>query len=228
MGGRSSGEREYALLIAELHALDEDIGAARAAARREAHPPGLELHAHHARTPPSGERVRLADGAEIVIRSAEPGDRHALDVGFARLSATSRLRQFRQPVEHLTGRQLTELTNVDHESHEALVAFDPASGECIGGARFVRAADDPSRAEFTCTVADRWQGRGVGTALVERLAARARAVGIDRFAAVMIVGDEPARRLLRRVGREVTEHREGGTVEIVGEARDPPPEPTPP
>ena len=37
----------------------------------------------------------------------------------------------------------------------------------------------------------------------------------------MIVGDEPARRLLRRVGREVTEHREGGTVEIVGEAPRP-------
>ena len=228
MGGRSSGEREYALLIAELHALDEDIRAARATARREEHPPGLALHAHHARTPPSGERVRLADDAEIVIRAPEPGDRHELDVGFAHLSATSRLRQFRQPVEHLTGRQLTELTDVDHESHDALVAFDPASGECIGGARFVRAADDPSRAEFTCTVADRWQGRGVGTALVERLAARARKVGITRFAAVMIVGDEPARRLLRRVGREVTEHREGGTVEIVGEARDPPPDPPPP
>ena len=228
MGGQSSGEREYALLIAELHALDEDIGAARATAQREEHPPGLELHAHHPRTSPSGERVRLADGAEILIRSAQPADRHELDVGFAHLSATSRLRQFRQPVEHLTARQLTELTDVDHESHEALVALDPTSGECIGGARFVRAADDPSRAEFTCTVADRWRGRGVGTALVQRLAARARAVGIDRFAAVMIVGDEPARRLLRRVGREVTEHREGGTVEIVGEARDPPPEPTPP
>ena len=131
MGGQSSGEREYALLIAELHALDEDIGAARAAARREEHPPGLALQAHHARTPPSGERVRLADDAEIVIRAPEPGDRHELDVGFAHLSATSRLRQFRQPVAHLTGRQLTELTNVDHESHEALLALDPASGECI-------------------------------------------------------------------------------------------------
>jgi len=33
---------------------------------------------------------------------------------------------------------------------------------------------------------------------------------------------------VRRVAREVTEHREGGTVEIVGEARDPPPDPTRP
>ena len=75
MSGRSSGEREYALLIAELHALDEDIGAARATARREEHPPGLELHAHHARTPPSGEHVRLADGPASENRSAQPGDR---------------------------------------------------------------------------------------------------------------------------------------------------------
>jgi RimJ/RimL family protein N-acetyltransferase len=220
MPGRSSSEREYALLVAELGALDEDIATARAAARS---PSGLHLRAHHdAPAPPSGEPVRLADGAELVIRPIEPGDRHEIDVGFQHLSAVSRLRALRQPVDHLTARQLGELTGVDHESQEVMVAFAPEDGECVGAARFARSRDDPAQAEFTCTVADRWQGRGVGTALVERLAARARALGVKRFTVVALADDEAARRLVRRVARTVTEHREGGTIRISGSADDGP------
>lgn len=220
MAARSSSEREYALLVAELGALDEDIATARAAARGQSRPSGMRLRPHHDSAPPSGERVRLADGAEVVIRPVEPGDRHELDVGFQHLSAVSRLRALRQPVEHLTARQLAELTGVDHQSQEVFVAFAPEDGECIGAARFARSRDDPAQAEFTCTVADRWHGRGVGTALVERLAARARALGVERFTVVVLVDDEAARRLVRRVAREVTEHREGGTIRISGRADD--------
>ena len=36
----------------------------------------------------------------------------------------------------------------------------------------------------------------------------------------MLVGNEPARRLVHRVGREVTEHRESGGIEVTGVPRD--------
>jgi RimJ/RimL family protein N-acetyltransferase len=221
MGSGSSSEREYALLVAQLGALDRDIAAARAAAWRAKHPATLDLHAHHdPPPPPSGERVHLSDGAEIAIRAVEPGDRHEIELGFEHLSAMSRMRRFRHRVERLTARQLTELTEVDHETNEGMVALDATTGECIGAARFVRAAEDPAQAEFTCTIADRWQARGVGTALVERLAARAQAVGVERFTAVILVGNEPARRLVHHVAREVVEHREGGTIDVIGERGD--------
>ena len=221
MAGKSSGEHEYALLVAELHALDEDIRTARAKASQNVRGTGLHLHAGRDAPPaPSGERIQLADGAEIVIRPIEPGDRDELAAGFEHLSAMSRLRRFGERVEHVTSRRLSELTEVDHESHEAMIAFAGAGGECIGVARFVRAEDDPAEADFTCTVADRWQARGVGTALVERLATRARAVGVERFTTVILVGNEPARRLVRRVARQVSEHRNAGMVEIVGVPRD--------
>jgi RimJ/RimL family protein N-acetyltransferase len=219
MSGLSAGEREYALLVAQLHALEEDIDLARAAAQRAEHPRGtgftLDLHEEAEPEPPAGEAVRLADGAQIVIRPVSPDDRDELQVAFAHLGALTRFRIFRRPVEHLTARQLSELCDVDHETHEGLVALN-GDGECVGAARFVRAPDDPAEAEFTCTVADAWQRRGVGTALVERLAARARALGVERFVAVMLVGNEPARRLVRRVGHEVAEHREGGEIEVRG------------
>jgi protein lysine acetyltransferase len=150
----------------------------------------------------------------------QPGDRHDLEVGFAQLSAMSRLQRYRQPVEHLTRRELAELTEVDHATEDGMLAFDPAGGTCVAAARFVRSKQDPAQAEFTCTVADGWQSRGLGTALVERLAARARMLGVERFTAVILVGNEPARRLVRRMARHVTEHREGGTIELAGDASD--------
>jgi GNAT superfamily N-acetyltransferase len=214
--------REYLTLVAELGALEEDIGCARATARRPTAGLGLDLHAHPepAHAVMHGEHVRLADGGEIVVRPIEPGDAHDLAVGVQHLSALSRFRRFRAPIDHLSPGQLTELTHVDHESHEAMVAFDAATGEGIGVARYVRAPDDPAQAEFTCAVLDRWQRRGVGTALVQRLAARARAVGIERFTALIVVGNEPARRLVAHVAEVINEHRAGGTVEISGVSRE--------
>lgn len=218
----SSGEREYATLVAQLRAVEEDIAAARDSARRARAGRGVDLPAH--RAPASalhGERVRLADGAEIVVRPVEPDDRRELAVGFEHLSALSRFRRFRERVDHLTQQQLIELTDVDHESHEALGALDAATGEGVGVARYVRAADDPTRAEFACTVLDRWQRRGVGTALIERLAGRALANGIERFTTRILVGNEPARRLLAHVADEIGEHREGGTIDITARPRMP-------
>jgi GNAT superfamily N-acetyltransferase len=223
MSGLSSSEREYALLVAHLHALDQDIETARATARQAEHPRGtgftLHLHGEPPPEPSSGEAVRLPDGAQIVIRPVSPDDRVKVRVGFAHLSALSRFQQYRRPVEHLTAAQLSELCDVDHDTHEGLIALT-GDGECVGAARFVRAPEDPAQAEFTCTVADAWQRRGVGTALVEHLAARARALGVEHFVAVMLVGNEPARRLVHHVGREVSEHRDGGEIKITGAPRD--------
>ena len=111
----------------------------------------------------------------------------------------------------MTYEQLVALTHIDHESHEALVAIDAATGEGVGVARYVRVPDDPARAEVACTVVDPWQHRGVGSALAERLAARAAAAGIERCTALVVLGDQPARRLLAHVVDETAVRRDGGT-----------------
>ena len=54
----------------------------------------LHLHAEPAAEPPSGEAVRLTDGAQIVIRPVCPDDRDELQVAFAHLGALSRFRRF--------------------------------------------------------------------------------------------------------------------------------------
>ena len=212
-GQLSSGEREFATLVAQLRALEDDIGAARSAARRataDRPEPAADVH---------GELTTLADGAQIVIRPIEPGDARALAKGFERLGALSRFRLFRERVDRLTEERIAELTRVDHTSRETLVAIAAATGEGVGLARYTRLPDDPTRADVSCTVIDGWQHRGVGTALVEHLAARARAAGIERCTALILLGNEPARRLLAHVADELSEQRDGATLDITAEAR---------
>ena len=217
--GGSPREREFAILEGELRALGKDIAAARAASAKADAPIGLGAH----REPParrlSGERVRLPDGAEIVIRPIDADDAPLLRLTLEHLGALSRYRRFRGPIDHFSARDLDELTHADHRTREALVALDPVAGEGVGVAGYVRDAHDPMGAEVTFLVTDAWQHRGVGTALLESLADRARVAGLQRLTATMLVGSEDARRLLTHVADPVSEHREGGIVEITAQLR---------
>jgi RimJ/RimL family protein N-acetyltransferase len=216
---RDSQEREYATLVGELDALGKDIVAARVAAR-QATSGGLNFHGdHESHRPPHGDPLRLSDGSRIFVRPIEPEDQHELEMGFRHLGALSRYERFRGAMDRLTPSQLAYFTQVDHDTHEAFVAVDARTGEGLGVARYVRDRDDPKQAELACTVIDPWQRRGVGSILVERLAARARASGIERFRARLLVGDKRARRLLARVADEIDESRYGGVVEIRAQLR---------
>jgi len=209
--------RLLATLDAQLRALDRDIHAARWNAT---HLPRLDFdHVDAARAQRHGEVLRLRDGAEVLIRPVEPADAEPLQRGFDHLGQVSRYRRFLTTVEHLSRQQAVALTNVDHERHEALIALDAASGEGVGIARYVLDPVDPRRAEFAITIADTWQGRGVGTALFDRLADRALGVGVETFTARMIVGNEAARRLLLRRAEIVREERDSGTVRVTARLR---------
>ena len=55
-------------------------------------------------------------------------------------------------------------------------------------------------AEVAVAVADSWQGNGVATALLDRLAERARAEGIRRFSAEILAENRPMLELIEEVG----------------------------
>ena len=158
--------------------------------------------------------VPLRDGSTVQVRPIEPSDRALLRRGLERLSEESRYRRFLSPVPRLTGAQLRYLTDVDHHDHEALIALEPASGEAVGVARYVRTA--PTAAEFAVTVIDDWQGRGLGSALLDLLAGRAREEGIARFGALLLAGNEEMLQLVRRLGPVRVLTQEQGTVAVEG------------
>jgi nucleotide-binding universal stress UspA family protein/RimJ/RimL family protein N-acetyltransferase len=155
--------------------------------------------------------ARLRDGAAIEIRPVSPADRKTLLQGFERLSPESRYRRFFGPQPELSERDLDYLTDVDHHNHEALVATDPDTGDAVGVARFVRTAG--SVAEPAVVVIDDWQGRGVGSELVQALSDRAREEGVSRFEAPVLAANTNAIRLLEGLG-QTTAQRAGREVEL--------------
>jgi GNAT superfamily N-acetyltransferase len=202
-------------LESQLDALEHDIQHARTAAR-EAEAASLVFHAAAVapRARLAGERVRLDDKTEVLIRSIEPGDAAQLELEFEHLGALSRARGLLPTVAHLSNAQLQRLTDVDHRTHEALVALETTRGDGVGLARYVVVPGERERAMFTVVVADAWQGRGAGTALGERLAARAQTAGVRRLTARTIVGGVAARRLAAHMGRIVGDSRDDGVEEL--------------
>lgn len=142
------------------------------------------------------ETVELRDAARIRVRAIEPDDRERLQRAFHRLSPESRYRRFFAPLTELSERDLSYLTEIDHRDHEALVALDPATDEIVGVARYVR-GDEPHLAEASIVVVDDWHGRGVATALLERLAPLARQAGITHFVALILSENRDAIELFR-------------------------------
>jgi GNAT superfamily N-acetyltransferase len=155
----------------------------------------------------------LRDGAEVLVRPVEPGDKPRLLDAFERLGPRSRYQRFLAPTPELSAAALRYLTEVDHHDHEALVAVEPG-GAGVGIARFVRVTGRPDVAEAAVTVVDDWQGRGVGTLLLQRLADRAREEGVERFWAVLLSDNRDMLDLLERLGRIHVVGRSAGTLEV--------------
>jgi GNAT superfamily N-acetyltransferase len=144
--------------------------------------------------------LTLRDGATLVVRPLGAGDRAAIEAAVARLSPTSRYLRFASPKPRLTKADLDHLLDVDHHDREALLAVDPRTGEGVAVARYVAMPGAPDAAELAVTVADAWQGRGLGGALVRLLIERAREEGFSHLHAVTLGENRRAVRMLRSGG----------------------------
>ena len=158
---------------------------------------------------------RLPDGAPVLIRPIRPDDKGMLADGLRRLSPQSVQRRFLTPKRSFSRAELRYLTEVDGRDHVALVAHDPGdpSRRLIAVARFVRHHGEPEAAEVAVTVADEWQGRGLGSMLGKHLAHSARNRGIRRFTATMASENKPAHRLMAKLTQQLKQHHVGGGVD---------------
>ena len=161
-----------------------------------------------------GAPIELRDGSRVRLRQGRSADRELLLRGFERLGPESRYMRFLAPMPELTEEMVRYLTDVDHHDHEAIIAIDEQTGEGLGVARYVRSEERPDAAEVAVTVIDDWQGRGLGTRLLELLSARAREEGIRSFTALMLATNEEMMDLFRRLDPVKIVDRDTGTVEI--------------
>lgn len=124
----------------------------------------------------------LRDHSRVVIRPIAPQDREAERAFIEGLSPTSRHFRFLGQVCRPSDRLLDQLTRNDaiHDVAFAAVTAEDAHERIVGVSRY-STGPNPEDCECAVTVADDWQGRGLGTLLMKHLIDVARAHGIHRM-----------------------------------------------
>jgi GNAT superfamily N-acetyltransferase len=130
--------------------------------------------------PESGWEEQLRDGTRVRVRPI-----HAQDVELERrfieaLSPRSRRYRFLETMNAPSDALLKQMTVINPSTDAAYVAIIGAGAQQreIGVARF-SARVDAHDCEFAVTVSDEWQNKGLGSLLMNRLIAVARARGIE-------------------------------------------------
>ncbi len=144
----------------------------------------------------SSRECRLADGRLVTLRLAGPDEVPAIARLYLDLSPESCYRRFN--TELPSGALVAQLASISGGS-ACLVATAPADPErVVAEARYVPIA--PGTAELALTVADSYQGTGLGHHLLDALVAHARAEGLERLRAVVLLTNTPMLRLLQHYG----------------------------
>ena len=158
--------------------------------------------------------VILRDGRTLRLRPPTRDDAKALLAFFSGLSQRSLYLRY-HGFPQMGPRLVESLVEPDWQERGVLL------GTLVGedGERVVAVANyvrlrDPKLAEAAFAVADEHQGRGIGTRLLEQLAARAAAVGIERFVAYVLPDNRAMLGVFESAGFQLTRELEGGEVEV--------------
>ncbi|MEO8741050.1 MAG: GNAT family N-acetyltransferase [Casimicrobiaceae bacterium] len=167
-------------------------------------PPTSENYGHMAIHPYPAEletELPLEAGVSLRVRPIRPEDAAMEQAFVAALSERSRYLRFMQHLPGLTPQMLERFTQVDYDRELALIALDEtASPETIVAvARYVANWDRES-AEFAIVVADDWQGRGLGFALMRLLINCARKRGFRRLVGSVLAINAPMLGLMTALG----------------------------
>ncbi|WP_372515811.1 GNAT family N-acetyltransferase [Streptantibioticus silvisoli] len=165
-------------------------------------PLGLRLVAA---VPRDAQPTRLPDGERIVIRAAGPGDRAAGRALHERCSPDTLSLRYHGPVGD-ADRYLTHLLD---PRHGRTLAVEDGTGRLIALGHLLW---DGEESELALLVEDAWQRRGVGTLLLRRLVAVARAERRASVYAVTRPANTAMHAAMRGLGLPLERHSEDGAL----------------
>ncbi|NNM45193.1 bifunctional GNAT family N-acetyltransferase/acetate--CoA ligase family protein [Knoellia koreensis] len=154
--------------------------------------------------------VVLRDGSVAHIRPITPADAEAVHRFHAGQSEESIYMRFFAPLRRLSDRDVERFTNVDYTDRVALVAT--VRGQIIGIGRYDRIT--PTSAEVAFNIADSYQGKGIGSVLLEHLAVIAWESGVEEFTAEVLPQNAKMISVFSEAGYEVTRRFEDGVVSL--------------
>ena len=150
--------------------------------------------------------LRLRTGKSVTVRFVEPRDAEALQAYFRALSVRSRYNRFLGAMSELPKNQLDRFIHIGEDDRFSVVATMEIDGiaTIVGEARYAFNTDTGSF-EFGLSIDDRWQGHGIGSALLANLQCRAAAFGAKRLFGDTLRSNEVMISLARRSGYAFTQ-----------------------
>jgi acetyltransferase len=159
-----------------------------------------------ANPPPAESAATTSDGVPYRIRPIRRDDATRELAFISGLSPETRYNRLMYSMREPSAQFLRQLVEVDYRDTMALLATVPgAAGDetIIGVARYAADAPGAGTAEFAVTVADAWQGRGIGTTLTRALFAYARERGLSAMRGTILAANTRMIELARELGMVV-------------------------
>lgn len=143
----------------------------------------------------------LRDGAEVLIRPIAKTDAAMERAFIERLSPETRRFRFLGQLRTVSSEQLARFCDIDYDRDFAFVAMVTEAGETreVGVSRYC-VGKDRSECECAIVVADDWQHRGLGTALMKHLIAHARDAGIGTMFSIDLADNPRMQELAQHFG----------------------------
>lgn len=173
------------------------------------------------------EFAELSDGSTVLLRPIRPSDKTAMQEGFKALSPHSRYQRVMGQKKQLTDhelRYLTEFDGIDHYAIGATFGGPSVDARGVGAGRFVR-LEGTETAEPAVTITDEFQGKGLGTMILDRLLRAAWERGVRQFHFELLADNVGMKRLIEAVSHQHVEFSRddaGGLIAVCAL-----PEPTP-
>ena len=156
----------------------------------------------------------LADGGTVHLRPVRPDDGDKLQDLYSRLSEESLYLRFFSPVS-CAHRAPARADLARSTTTDASRSWPSSATTSSAIARYDRTgADEGGAAEVAFSVQDDQHGRGLGSILLEHLAAVARDAGIRRFEAWTMPNNHKMLRVFSDAGFVVSRRFDAGTVEV--------------
>ncbi len=185
--------------------------------------PGANRYSHMAIHPYPAHLVKdvqLRDGITLTIRPIRPEDAEIEREFVRRLSPQSRYFRFMQALTELTPTMLVRFTQIDYDREMALIAVvedesPQGGGELqVGVARYSVNPDQES-CEFALTVADEWQGRGIGSRLMRELMEVAKSKGLSAIRGEVLADNRSMLAMMQRLDFVVSTNPDDAGLRLV-------------
>jgi acetyltransferase len=167
----------------------------------------------------------LRGGGEYTMRPIQPDDAQMLQTFVAGLSRESRYFRFVSSLTELPPSMLARFTLIDYDREMALVAVHKqrqATGDgefteterIVGVSRYITNPDKTS-CEFSLVVADDFNGKGLGSRLMQSIMDVARDKGLKEIEGLVLANNPSMLKLMRSLGYTVKAFPEDADFKLV-------------